>query len=807
MLKKKKNGGKPCLPFIMVWLIVFACLGLHAFPATSCAKTIHIAVVKDGDSPFFDKRIKEVTNELEQLAGTGSRINVKALPQFNAQWQPDRIPEVLNTALNDPEIDIVYAAGFLVTEAVAQPDFILKKPVVAGAIHDGRFMGLVHDKNGRSQKQNLTYIDIGQSIKQDIEAFYSLSKFNHLAILIDEKLSQGSMHSASYIQSLEKEKNIKVRVITTGETAATVLDQLDTDIEAVYITPLVRMRPEEFLSLINGINHRKIPSFALMGRPAVEIGVLAGRLPEMELRMCRRIASNIQQVIMGESPNSLRVTISLPFKMLLNIETANKIGFSPDFTFLTSEAEIIGEQPEPAGPPLSLEQAMELSAEANIDLEVQKEVVQSSMQSWDKARSYLFPQLYGNAQYLQIDADRAESSMGSAPERKTSIGAVIRQVIFDDRIFTGIDAGKLKYEENLDKQESVRLDVLERAGKTFLKCLTAGSLYKIEMDNLALTQKNLDLAKVRQAVGYSGPEEVYRWEAEEAHRRSKVIAAQQSVDLVFTALNQILGKDQGLRWNTENIDIDQGHSYFLNGHFHTIVSNRNRMKRFMDFAIELARKNAPEIAMIEKQQATLELVLAQNKRRYYMPEVFAAAGYNYNIDKSGEGTELGITIPGIDLPGPADDHEWNVSLNVNMPLYEGGGRSSDIEKTLADLKTLENTKIRVNQLVEQRTRSALFNLSKSWPNIFLSKKATDRAGKNLELVQAMYSQGKVTITTLIDAQNNKLIQELNSALAVYDYLSDLIEFQRAIAWFEYEKTPGQIDSMLEQIKTDIGRPL
>ena len=66
----------------------------------------------------------------------------------------------------------------------------------------------------------------------------------------------------------------------------------------------------------------------------------------------------------------------------------------------------------------------------------------------------------------------------------------------------------------------------------------------------------------------------------------------------------------------------------------------------------------------------------------------------------------------------------------------------------------------------------------------------------------MYSQGKVTITMLIDAQNSKLIQEQNSALAVYDYLSDLIEFQRAIAWFEHEKTPEQIDSMLEQIKTN-----
>ena len=807
MPKNKICDGKAYLQFLLVLLFLTICLGLPAFPGTSHAGTMNIAVVKDGDSPFFDERIKEVIKELGQLTGTGSLVKIKELPQFNAQWETNRIPEVLNAALNDPETDIIYAAGFLVTEAAAQPDLILKKPVVAGAIHDGRFIGLVHDATGRSQKHNLTYIDIGQSIKQDIDAFYSLISFKRLDFLVDEKIARSSIHTAEYLRSIEKEKNIKIRIITAGTTADSVLNQLDKDVEAIYITPLVRMSPDESLAMINEINSRKIPSFALMGRPAVENGVLAGRLPEMELRMCRRIASNIQQVMMGKSPNNLRVTISLPLKMLLNVETANKIGFSPDFTFLISEAEIIGKQPEPSGPPLSLEQAMEVAAEANIDVEVQKEIVQSSLHSWEKARTYLRPQIYGNGQYLQIDADRAESAMGSTPERKTSIGAVIRQVIFDDKIFTGIDIGKLKYEENLAKQESVRLDVLERAGKTFLQCLSAMALYKIERDNLALTQKNLDLARVRQAVGYSGPEEVFRWEAEEAHRRSKVISAQQSVDLVFTALNQVLGKNQGIRWNPENIDIDKGHSYFLKGRFHNIVSNMNGLRKFMDFSIELAQKNAPETSILEKQKTVLELVLTQSKRKNYMPEIFVAGGYAYNIDKSGKGTELGLDIPGIDLPGPPDDHEWNVSLNVSLPIYEGGGRSADIEKTLADMKALENTKTRVDQLIEQRTRGALFNLSRSWPNIFLSKKATDRAGKNLELVQAMYSQGKVTITTLIDAQNSKLIQEQNSALAVYEYLSDLIEFQRAIAWFEYEKTSEQIDSMLEQIKKDIGGPL
>jgi len=547
----------------------------------------------------------------------------------------------------------------------------------------------------------------------------------------------------------------------------------------------------------------------------VESGVLAGRLPEMEQRMCRRTALNIHQVIMGESPNNLNVTMSLPAGLLINIETAHKIGFSPDFAFLISEAELIGNRPEPSGPFLTLEQAMEMASETNIDIEIQKDLVESSLQASEKAGTFLRPQVYGNGQYLQIDADRAESAMGSAPERKTTIGAVIRQIIFNDRVFTGVKTGRLQYEQALVKQEAVKFDAVEQTGKKFLQCLSANALYKIERDNLSLTQKNLNLAKVRQEVGYAGPEEVLRWEAEEAHRRSAVISARQSVDLAFVSLNQSLGRDQEVRWNLKDIDqnikidrntgINQTHSYFLKDSFHNIVGNMRDLDKFQQFSVDLAKENAPETAMIEKQVQALELVLAQIKRRHYMPKISAGAAYTYNVDKSGKGAEAGLNIPGIDLPGPADDHEWSIALDISLPLYEGGARSVDIKKTRADIKALKNTKTRISQLIEQRTRSAIFNLSRSWPNIFLSKKAADRAGKNLDLVQAMYSRGKVTITALIDAQNNKLIQEQNSALAVYKYLSDLIEFQRAVAWFEYAKTPGQVDGMVERIERYIKR--
>jgi outer membrane protein TolC len=79
----------------------------------------------------------------------------------------------------------------------------------------------------------------------------------------------------------------------------------------------------------------------------------------------------------------------------------------------------------------------------------------------------------------------------------------------------------------------------------------------------------------------------------------------------------------------------------------------------------------------------------------------------------------------------------------------------------------------------------LYALQSSHPNIGLSRTAADRAHKNLDVVRKKYAQGAVSILDLLDAQNQVLTQDQAAAIAVYTYLQDLVQFQRAISWFEW----------------------
>jgi outer membrane protein TolC len=93
------------------------------------------------------------------------------------------------------------------------------------------------------------------------------------------------------------------------------------------------------------------------------------------------------------------------------------------------------------------------------------------------------------------------------------------------------------------------------------------------------------------------------------------------------------------------------------------------------------------------------------------------------------------------------------------------------------------------ELVEQRIRSALIRARGALTAIRLSREAADAARSNLEVVRDAYSRGTVSILDLLDAQNAALVAELRAATGVYDFVSELMEVERASARFDFFLTP------------------
>jgi outer membrane protein TolC len=102
-------------------------------------------------------------------------------------------------------------------------------------------------------------------------------------------------------------------------------------------------------------------------------------------------------------------------------------------------------------------------------------------------------------------------------------------------------------------------------------------------------------------------------------------------------------------------------------------------------------------------------------------------------------------------------------------------------------------------LIERRARTVLARLESSFASIEFTQIAADNAARNLDIVQDKYAQGLVNVTDLLEAQTESFRASQSAAAADYRFLIDLISFQRAIAWFEFEKTAEERDELLQRM--------
>ena len=71
-------------------------------------------------------------------------------------------------------------------------------------------------------------------------------------------------------------------------------------------------------------------------------------------------------------------------------------------------------------------------------------------------------------------------------------------------------------------------------------------------------------------------------------------------------------------------------------------------------------------------------------------------------------------------------------------------------------------------------------------------------------MQDKYAQGLVNVTDLLSAQNESFVAQQGAAAAVYAFLIDLVNFQRALAWFEDDRTPEEREQLRQRVDAAFG---
>ena len=787
-------------------------------------RTVRVAVVRDGPSDALFRLETGVEKELAALIPEDTRLVFLRSKSFDAQWDPEAVDRVVMRAVEEPEVDLVFANGVLCTEHAARTESPLATPVVGGLCIADLGQGQQEDPNSK-----VHFVLTSNRIHRDLSVFRQLVGFSRVHLCMDEVLIQGLPGFQAARARLEKSLGLEIIPLPAGKEPSSVLKALGPEVEAVYLTPLLRMSDAHWKRLVQSLNERSIPTFSLFGHSDVRKGVLASQTPDLWSRLARRLALDMQQILDGADPGSLSRDMPLEDHLILNGKTASLISFDPRLeTFVEAQilhSEALGHQ-ESQARPLSLERAMETAGRRNVRVAIEEFRTREAQESTQQAQSGLLPQAEAAVQAFRIDKDRAKASLALYPWKRTTGTITVRQLIFDDQVLSRYLAARhLEQGQDLEAR-AIKLDVMARAGEFYLQYLQARALERIERDNLDLTRENLRLARIRRRVGMSGPEDVYRWETQVATQKGDLFAADSRVEKARVALNQVLGEPQNTRWRAQEIHLQDQDLYFLGHRFRQILQTASQVRKLRTYSVKVALGNAPELEAANQAIRAAEIELAQKERRFYVPTV--GASFDYTRELSREDPELifgpGETAPQVppgmagpdigseinDLVSDRDRNEWRVALELKLPLFQGGKRFHDVDRSQATLSRLRSQRTQAAQLLEQQVRSAVYDLQSSQPRIGLARRAADQAAKNLDLVQDKYARGAATIIDLLDAQNQALVQEQAATMAVYRYLQDLVRFQRAMAWFEFEKSEQDRQAWIQgfaRMKLDEEEPL
>jgi outer membrane protein TolC len=795
-----------------MWTI-FPLLLAPASPALAQQDTlpvVRIAFVFDGPVPNNEEFLELFAAEIREVLRGEFDVQFPAAMTREADHTLSGVSRVVDELLIDPRVDLLIPLHPLGSYDVTRRG-PLPKPVVAPFVMDPEVQS-VPLADGASGVRNLSYVAQATQVIRDLTAFQEVAPFTTLTVLGNPRWEEATTAITDGATAAARTLGVELRIIPVDRPIEEALQAIPVDAEAVYVTPLLHLTQPEWDELIAELNRRRLPTFSMVGVDEVHLGVLATMRPDTYFpQVARRVALNVQRILLGEEAGSLPVFFDCGERLTINMATARAIGRFPNWNVLT-EAFLLNEEETPPERELSLVQAARDALEANLDLAVQDLVVSAGEEDVLLARSALLPQMGTTATGLIIDEDRAESSFGAQAQRTFTGGATVTQLVYSEPAWANLAVQQQLQASRVERRREVRLDITLAAATAYLAVLQAKALERVQRENLLVSRSNLELARVRRAVGSGRAGEVLRWESQIATDRQRVISSESQRALAEIQLNRLLHRPLEERFATTEMTAVITPDGRVRTTDPALITSDERLVRygsnlqawevFRNFMVEEGLSLSPELNQLEAAITAQRRAYRSTTNSFWSPTIALQGSVDHRFARGGTGSS-GFALP--DLPDgfpsfpQANDLSWNVALSFSLPIFNGGSRIAERARASEVLRQLEVERAAAAERIQQRIRSALHTMGSSYMNVGLSAAAARAARENLELVRDAYRRGAISIIELLDAQNAALAADEAAANAVYVFLADHMRMQRAIGRFDLFMTQEERDWFITRL--------
>ncbi|MCG8670098.1 MAG: TolC family protein, partial [Pseudomonadales bacterium] len=647
-----------------------------------------------------------------------------------------------------------------------------------------------------SGKRNLTYILHERSFLKDIQLYRDIKPFKKLGLVGDSSLTQiksfNQLFSAAKARVLQEGiEMVFIPIDTNIQSAIEAIENALTSEDAIYLLPTERLTNTHIQYLGKAMIKRMIAAFAMQDNRVVKQGFLAVYNHEnTHKRERRRIALNIRDILNGDPAESLNVYLEIDHQLFVNQDTANELGIGLKWSTL-QKAEIISVSTESQGTQWTMPLVAQEAVKQNLSLMAERKAFEANASDVEIAKAKRLPQLSIDVQQTLIDEDRARFSNGNSAERDLSASLTLQQLLYSEAAYSNISVQKKLQNARQKDLLATELDIISDASQAYLNLLRAQSLVEVEKSNLELTKANLKRAERRVSAGAARKSEIFRWQSQVSENQRSLLDAEARLQNARLQLNQLLNRPLTEEVATEVITKDHAIFDFNRRVTERYVTGPKALQNFANKSERFGAKRSPELESLKLTIKAQERLLKANQRQYYLPDVSLQASLKEHVDENGEGDNF---PPGVDI----NDTDGSVAIVLSLPLYSGGERSAEVKQTTNLIHQLNFQLTNTERQIRQRIRTAVNQMSASYPGIELSENALKAAQQNYAIVRDSYERGTVSIVDFLDAQNQAFGASVSATNAVYDYLEDQIEYQRSIAYFFDLEDPTAIKNIMQE---------
>lgn len=775
-----KKGGTvaTALKICLTGVILFTGFGHSRAQQAITFKTkkITVAVVYDGPATVNPEFQRYVVQEVKGLMAGQVEVDFRDITLTTANWSVQDIQKLNSQLLADKGVDIIVSMGVLASQDIAvRKNFT--KPVIAAMVinHD---MQKIPWLNGCSGVPNLAYIQLKSSFDNEFTELKKIVPFNTLSMVIGKDYFDVINPEHHPLFNFDTIAGVKVNLVLADTSADAVLKSIPANTEAVYLDALFRMPSLEFSRLIDSLNARKLPSFGF-DETLVEEGVLASVYPRIIGRLSKRIALNIQQILLGQNAATLPVELMAGKGLFLNLGTFGKLGLKLISWDLFTEATIVDlQRTDTTVKFISLPALIEVALDSNRDLVAKKLDVMGGSRDISIARSALLP-------YLGINATGTiNDRVNYLPPQSVVANANVSQTLYSEPYWAELKIAKSRQSAREEGLISQKVSIGNQVAQAYLSILEDRSNFYLLINNLMITRSNLEVAKMKKETGSSGEDEVLRWQIEVAKSKRNVISAYSSISQVSFQLIQLVHVKSLTSYDLAEFRLENSGLLISDTAFKIILEDPIQMQKLGNFLVKEGADNSPDLRQYDFLIEAQERAYKSSSISRYIPTATAFGSYANRL------YQPTYTLPG-GIPATYPDYSWSVGAKIEIPLFTGLKNNAVAQKARLSVAQLKSERQSIADKLESSVRSNLSALMASYYDYRQMQIAEAAAVKNFEIVNNQYLLGRKSILDVLDAQQENLTSSMSVNTSYSRFVKNYFNLQQSLGRLDYMMSEGE----------------